>query len=83
MSIINLTFIYWVGISGLNQSKVELHHSKFESEINLSESHNMLKEITVEESIYQQLLLLINEKKIFKNPELTLSVLANELKNFY
>ncbi len=79
MSTINLIFIYWVGISGLNQSRIEMHISNVESNDAFTKNNTTQEGKTIDESIYQQLLLLINEKKIFKNSELTLLTVANEL----
>ncbi len=79
MSTINLIFIYWVGISGLNQSRVRMRFSNVESDNNFTKNNTALEEKTIEESVYHQLLQLMSEREIFKNSKLTLSSVANEL----
>lgn len=81
-SAINVIFIYWVGISGLRQSKVEMIQELPAETI--SEKVKIIENTsdkTIEENeIYQVLLSQMEEKELFKDSELTLPALAEKLK---
>lgn len=76
---INVIFIYWVGISGLRQQKVEMYLESKQEEIIQEPEYLVNNQEEESDKTYQILLCQMKEKKLFKNPELTLPILAEQL----
>lgn len=76
LGIINVLFIYWVGISGFRQAKVEMIPEKIQD---AAEALPQIQEKGNTNPQFQRLLKLMQEKECYKDPELTLPVLADEL----
>ena len=71
---INVIFIYWVGISGLRQPKVEMIAEKLPTG-----TKENLETGDSDSEIYTRLLELMKAEEIYKEPELTLPLLAQKL----
>lgn len=76
---INVIFIYWVGISGLRQQKIEMYLESKQEEIIQEPEYLVNNQEEESDKTYQILLCQMKEKKLFKNPELTLPILAEQL----
>jgi AraC-like DNA-binding protein len=77
LSIINVIFIYWVGISGLRQPEVNFLHTSKKSTSPLT--HKKSKSNSSEGFLYDELIQLMIKNKPFKEPDLTLYSLAEQL----
>jgi len=77
LSIINVVFIYWAGISGLRQPKVNFLLTPKKTTGPLT--HKKSKSNSDEGLLYDELIQLMMKNKPFKEPDLTLSSLAEQL----
>jgi len=84
-SLINVIFIYWVSLHGLKQSKIEMPIFS-EQSINKEKEEMLIIDIIIEskpepedilEDDFQYILKIMEGKKSYKNPELTLTDLAD------
>jgi AraC-like DNA-binding protein len=80
-SFINVLFIYWVGISGLRQTTIEMNVVNGDE---ISEKDAIIPSPTPEsngeDNIYEKLLQLMEEKKPHKQVDLTLATLARQMR---
>ncbi len=77
LSIINVVFIYWVGISGLRQPKINFLYDTKKSKKSLT--NETTKSNTDDDLLYSELIQVMTKNKPFKEPNLTLSSLAEQL----
>ena len=74
LSSINVMFIFWIGISGLRQSKISVATNEIEAPLN---ENITLDEITSAES--KQLIVLMETNKLYKESDLSLSDVAKAI----
>lgn len=80
LSIVNVVFVYWVGVNGLRQSAVSIAANDLKKEtINPDKIEKETKLSGVNESLYPKLIELMENRKPYKNPELTLVMLAEQM----
>ena len=79
-SAINVFFIYWVGISGLRQPKVEMKLASIREKTIQKTTQSETVQEKESDEIYQKLLDLMEERQLFKDSDLTLPLLAKQLK---
>ena len=78
---VNVLFIYWVGISGLRQPKINMiSDSPKEALTKNSEKPHLVKSTNIkEDQTYIQLVEWMEKKELYKEPDLTLPTLAEQL----
>ncbi len=74
LSSINVMFIFWIGISGLRQSKISMSADEVELPL---EENTISEEIMSAES--KQLIALMENDKLYKEPDLSLSDVAKAI----
>lgn len=77
---INVIFIYWVGLSGLRQPKIEMLPEENIEATNESEQVAPPKKEDEQKQMYLQLKRLMEEEALFEEPDLTLPILAEKMK---
>ena len=83
ISIINVVFIFWIGISGIKQSKLFVYKIASIKKIDhqqsdVNETNNRLK--TNNKDHYEKLITLMDDEKLFLEPNLSLADVSLKLK---